>query len=166
MNYEIINMTREHWEDVRQIYIEGISTGIATFQREAPSFQEWDKGHLEACRFVAYNKGKVLGWVALSPTSSRCVYSGVAEVSIYIRKEFRGMGIGKALMEKAIKSAESNGIWSLYSAIIKDNIGSIQLHKKCGFREIGIREKIAKLSNGQWSDTVLMEYRSKVVGID
>lgn len=166
MDYEIINMTKEHWEQVREIYLEGIATGIATFQTEAPSFEEWDKGHLKVCRFIAYGNGQVLGWVTLSPTSSRPVYSGVSEVSIYIKKEFRKNGIGKALMETVIREAEKNGIWSLYSAIIRDNIGSIKLHKKCGFREIGIREKIAKLSNGKWSDTVLMEFRSKVIGIN
>lgn len=166
MKYEIISMTKNHWERVKQIYCEGIETGIATFQTEAPSYEQWDTSHLKFARLIAFNQGKVLGWIALSPTSSRCVYSGVVEVSIYIGKDFRGNGIGKALMKEAIKQGEKNGIWSFYSAIIKENIASIELHKKCGFREIGIREKIAKLGNGKWSDTVLMEFRSKIVGID
>lgn len=166
MKYEIISMTKNHWEQVKQIYCEGIKTGIATFRTEAPSYEEWDDSHLKFARLVAFNEGKVLGWIALSKTSSRCVYSGVVEVSIYIGKDFRGNGIGKSLMKEAIKQGEENGIWSFYSVIIKENIESIELHKKCGFREIGIREKIAKLSNGKWSDTVLMEFRSKVIGID
>lgn len=166
MEYEIVEMKKEQWNQVRNIYMEGIQTGIATFQTAAPSFEDWDKGHLKICRFTAVSDGKVLGWIALSPTSSRPVYRGVVEVSIYIGKDFRGNGIGKALMNKVIKEAEKNGLWSLYSAIIRENKASIELHKKCGFREIGIRERIAKLQNGKWSDTVLMEYRSKVAGID
>lgn len=166
MKYEIINMDKKHWEQVKEIYCEGIDTGIATFQTEAPSYEQWNNSHLEIGRLVAYNDGKVLGWIALSPASSRCVYSGVVEVSIYIRKDFRGNGIGKALIKEAIKQAENNNIWSFYSAIIRENVPSIELHKNCGFREIGIREKIARLKNGKWSDTVLMEFRSKTVGID
>ena len=165
MEYKIINMQKEHWEQVKQIYWEGIETGIATFQTEIPSYEQWDNSHLKFGRFVACNEEKVLGWVALSSTSSRCVYSGVVEISLYIGKDFRGNGIGKALMREAIKQGEEKGIWSFYSAIIEENIASIELHKKCGFREIGTREKIAKLSNGKWSDTVLMEFRSKTVGI-
>ena len=165
MEYKIINMQKEHWEQVKQIYWEGIETGIATFQTEIPSYEQWDNSHLKFGRFVACNEENVLGWVALSSTSSRCVYSGVVEISLYIGKDFRGNGIGKALMKEAIKQGEEKGIWSFYSAIIEENIASIELHKKCGFREIGTREKIAKLSNGKWSDTVLMEFRSKTVGI-
>ena len=159
-------MTQDHWEQVKKIYCEGIETGIATFQTEAPAYEQWNNSHLNFARLVACDEEKVLGWIALSSTSSRCVYSGVVEVSVYIGKDFRGKGIGKELMKEAIKQGEENGIWSFYSAIIKENIASIELHKKCGFREIGIREKIAKLSNGKWSDTVLMEFRSKTVGVD
>lgn len=162
MEYKILNMQKEHWEQVKQIYCEGIETGIATFQTEIPSYEQWDNSHLKFGRFVACNEEKVLWWVALSPTSSKCVYSGVVEISIYIGKDFRGNGIGKSLMKEAIKQGEEKGIWSFYSEIIEENI----VHKKCGFREIGIREKIEKLSNGKWSDTVLMEFRSKTVGID
>ena len=166
MEYKIINMQKEHWEQVKQIYWEGIETGIATFQTEIPSYEQWDNSHLKFGRFVACNEEKVLGWVALSSTSSRCVYSGVVEVSIYIEKDSRHNGIGNKLMNKIIDYAEKNNIWTLYSLIIIKNTASITLHKKCGFREVGTREKIAKLSNGEWCDTVIMEYRSKKVGID
>lgn len=166
MDYEIQEMKPENWEDAAKIYMEGIKTGRATFQYEVPSFEDWDKSHLKFCRLVASNGKNILGWAALSPTSSRCVYRGVAEVSIYIGEKYRGKGVGKSLMNALIKLSEQNGIWSLYSAIVRENNSSIALHKSCGFREIGIREKIAKMPDGVWHDTVLMERRSKTVGID
>ncbi|KOF55631.1 MULTISPECIES: GNAT family N-acetyltransferase [Clostridium] len=166
MDYSIQEMKSENWEAVAKIYMEGINTGKATFQSELPSFEDWDKGHMKVCRLVAYDGKNVLGWAALSPTSSRCVYKGVAEVSIYIGGAYRGKGVGKSILSNLIKLSEKNGIWSLYSAIIRENSSSIALHKSCGFREIGIREKVAKMSNGIWHDTVLMEHRSKVVGIE
>jgi phosphinothricin acetyltransferase len=107
-----------------------------------------------------------LGWGALSPTSSRCVYAGVAEVSIYIGDQYRGKGIGKTLLTELVRLSEENGFWTLQSGIIKENSASIELHKKCGFRELGIREKVGKMGNGIWHDVVLVERRSKVVGID
>lgn len=166
MEYKIINMKKEHWEQVKKIYCDGIETGIATFQGTVPSYEKWDSGHLKICRFVACKGEEILGWIALSTTSSRCVYSGVVEVSVYISKDARGCGIGENLMKRLIEAAQKNNIWSLYPSIIKDNTASIELHKKCGFREVGIREKIAKLRDGRWSDTVIMEFRSKTVGID
>ncbi|MDT8718493.1 N-acetyltransferase family protein [Clostridium sp. 19966] len=165
MNYSIREMKEEDWEAVSKIYLEGIDTQRATFQTEIPSFDEWDKGHMKICRLVAYSENRILGWAALSPTSSRCVYRGVAEVSIYIGKEYRNLGVGTMLLEHLIKLSEENEIWTLQSGIIRENDGSIALHKKCGFREIGIREKVGKMSNGIWHDVVLMERRSKVVGI-
>ena len=166
MDYDIKEMKPENWKDAAEIYMEGIKTGKATFQSEIPSFEDWDKSHLKVCRLVACDGKNILGWAALSPTSSRCVYRGVAEVSIYIGEKYRGKGVGKNLMNTLIKLSEQNGIWSLYSAIIRENNSSIALHKSCGFREIGIREKIAKMPDGVWHDTVLMERRSKVAGID
>lgn len=166
MEYIIDDMKSTDWEQVKNIYLEGINTGIATFQTEAPTWEGWNKGHLSSCRLVARSEESVLGWVALSPTSSRCCYTGVVEVSIYISEKYKGQGIGTALLMGAIKQSEENGIWSLYCSIIRENIASITLHKKCGFREIGIREKISKMGNGIWHDVVLMERRSKVVGID
>lgn len=166
MDYSIQEMKSENWEDVAKIYMEGINTGKATFQSELPSFEEWDKGHMKVCRLVACNGKNILGWAVLSPTSSRCVYKGVAEVSIYIGEAYRGKGVGKSLLNSLVKASEENGIWSLYSAIIRENESSIAMHKSCGFREIGIREKVAKMPNGVWHDTVLMERRSNVVGIE
>jgi L-amino acid N-acyltransferase YncA len=166
MKYKIEEMESSDLEEVNNIYVEGIKTGLATFQTEAPTWENWDKSHLQSCRLVARSESSILGWVALSPTSSRSCYAGVVEVSIYIGEKYKGQGIGKSLLTSIIKQSEENGIWTLYCAIIRENIGSIVLHRKCGFREIGIREKIAKMSNEAWHDVVLMERRSKVVGID
>lgn len=166
MDYSIEEMKPENWEAVAKIYMEGIKTGKATFQSELPSFEDWDKGHMKVCRLVAYDGNNVLGWAALSPTSSRCVYKGVAEVSIYIGEAYRGKGVGRSILSNLVRLSEENGIWSLYSAIVRENSSSIALHKSCGFREIGVREKIAKMPDGVWHDTVLMEHRSKVVGIE
>jgi Sortase and related acyltransferases len=165
MNYTIEEMKASDWEEVVQIYLEGINTGIATFQNSIPNFEDWNNGHIKSCRLVAKSEGKVLGFAALSPTSSRPVYSGVAEVSIYIGENHRGLGIGHALMTNIIKLSEENNFWTLQSGIIRENTTSIELHKKCGFREIGFREKVAKMDNGIWHDTVLMERRSTLVGV-
>lgn len=166
MNYKIKEMTEEDWKEVSKIYLEGINTGKATFQTEIPTWENWNSSHLNSCRLVACLENKMLGWAALSPISSRCVYTGVAEVSIYIGEAYRGKGVGKSILSTLVKLSEENGIWSLYSAIIRENNSSIALHKSCGFREIGIREKVAKMPNGVWHDTVLMERRSDIVGID
>ncbi|WP_461206022.1 GNAT family N-acetyltransferase [Clostridium sp. DL1XJH146] len=166
MEYKIETMKEADWEQVKMIYLEGIKTGLATFQTEVPTFENWDNGHLKLCRLVARCENNVLGWIALSPTSSRSCYKGVVEVSIYIGAKYKGKGIATALMRNLIKQSEENGIWTLYSAIIKENVGSIEMHKKCGFRQIGIREKIAKMSDGVWHDTVLLERRSKIVGVN
>ncbi|WP_411683161.1 N-acetyltransferase family protein [Clostridium thailandense] len=166
MNYEIEAMIKEDWEEVARIYLEGINTGKATFQSDIPTWENWNNSHITSCRLVARLGNKVLGWAALSPTSSRCVYAGVAEVSIYIGEEYRGKGIGKALLTNLVKLSEEDGLWTLQSGIIRENAASIALHKICGFRELGIREKVAKMSNGIWHDVVLMERRSKVVGVN
>jgi phosphinothricin acetyltransferase len=166
MEYFIDRMKPSDWEQVKTIYLEGIKTGIATFQTDAPAWENWDKGHLNVCRLVARSGNNVLGWAALSPTSSRDCYRGVVEVSLYIGNKYQGQGIGKDLLTSLIIQSEQNGSWTLYSSITKENTASIALHKKCGFREIGIREKVAKMGNGIWHDVVLMERRSKVTGID
>ena len=166
MNYKINEMTKSDWEQISNIYFEGIKTEIATFQTNVPSWEEWNNTHVNSCRLTVSSGDIVLGWCALSLTSSRCVYAGVAEVSIYISEKYKGQGVGTALLTDLIKHSEENGFWTLYSGIIRDNTASISLHKKCGFREIGIREKIAKISNGKWLDVILMERRSKKIGID
>ena len=162
---EIQAMQPEHWEAIKDIYEKGIATGHATFQTSAPSsWNLWDKGHLPHSRFVAITQNKIVGWIALSPTSSRECYKGVCELSIYVDPEFGGKGIGNLLMQTLISSSEENGVWSLYSSTFPENKASIALQKKFGFREIGFRERIAQ-QNGVWRNTVLMERRSSVVGI-
>jgi L-amino acid N-acyltransferase YncA len=155
-------MARQDWEAVRGIYLEGIATGQATFETMAPSWEKWDSNHLPSPRLVAIALGdeNIIGWAALSPVSSRSVYAGVAEVSVYVAQEYRGKGAGKALLEKLIDESELNDIWTLQASIFPENRASIALHKSCGFREVGTRERIAKLE-GVWRDTVLLERRSK-----
>ncbi len=158
-------MSQTDWPSVSAIYSEGIATGFATFEKDIPGYDSWDKNHLPSCRLVAENEGQILAWAALSPVSDRCVYGGVAEVSVYVGKDSRGFGIGKLLMEALIDQSEQQGLWALQSGIFPENIGSIKLHEQVGFRRIGIRERVGKL-NGVWKDNVLFEKRSKKVGID
>jgi len=162
---EIRPITKDNFSEVIEIYKQGLATNIATFQNDSPQWEEWDKTHLDFCRISIFNKNKMLGWTALTPVSSRCVYSGVAEVSVYVATDARGKGIGKTLLAELIQQSEENGIWTLQSGIFAENEGSIKLHEKCGFRLVGYREKIGK-KNGIWKDNVLMERRSKNIGID
>lgn len=164
MEYRIDEMKASDWPQAADIYMEGIRTKIATFQSEAPGWEDWDKGHCKTCRLTVRSGDMILGWAALSPVSGRCVYSGVAEVSIYIGKQFQGQKVGTALLEELIRRSEENGYWTLQSGIIRENSASLNLHKKCGFREIGYRERLGKMDNGKWHDVVLVERRSKVVG--
>jgi phosphinothricin acetyltransferase len=165
MEFIINQMKETDWLQVSDIYTEGIDTKIATFQSAAPSWEDWNNGHCKTCRLVAKVGEEILGWAALSPVSSRCVYAGVAELSIYISNKFRGQKVGTVLLEELIKLSEENGYWTLQSGIIRENIASLNLHNKCGFREIGYREKLGKMDNGTWHDVVLVERRSKVVGL-
>ncbi|WP_176555705.1 GNAT family N-acetyltransferase [Virgibacillus ndiopensis] len=161
----IDKMLDSDWVQVRDIYIEGINTGNATFEKEAPTWEEWDKGHILQCRLVAREKSNVLGWAALSPVSSRCAYAGVAEVSIYISQNSTGKGIGSKLLEALIESSEENGFWTLRSGIFPENTFSIKLHEKFGFKLTGHQERIGKL-NGVWRDVAILERRSEIVGVD
>ncbi|HTP89545.1 MAG TPA: GNAT family N-acetyltransferase [Bryobacteraceae bacterium] len=156
-------MTAEDWPSVRQIYEEGIATGNATFEKSAPDYDAWDRGHLSRCRLVAREDGEVAGWAALSPVSSRCVYGGVAEVSVYVRETARGRGVGLALMKALVEESEKAGIWTLQAGIFPENAASIDVHGKVGFRSVGVREKLGVM-DGRWRDVVLMERRSGVVG--
>lgn len=167
MEYIIEEMKASDWDQVKNIYLEGIKTGIATFQSEddLPTWELWNNGHISSCRLVARSGEEILGWVALNPYSSRSVYSGVAEVSIYLGEKYKGLGIGTALLENLVVLSEINGFWTLQAGITRENNASISLHKKCGFREVGIREKIGKMKSGKWHDTVLMERRSSIVGL-
>lgn len=153
-------MIKQDWDDVADIYRQGLSTGNATFQTAVPSYAEWDLNHLAFCRLVAECDGKIAGWAALSPVSKRAVYAGVQELSIYIAQECRGKGIGKLLMNAIIAESEKQGIWMLQSSVFQSNEASLQLHRSCGFREVGFREKIARDASGNWQNTVIMERRS------
>lgn len=163
MDFVIEPMRADDWEAVRAIYLEGIATGNATFETSAPSWEEWDAKHLPNCRLVARANGEVIGWVALLPVSTRKVYAGVVEESVYIAEKARGQGVGKALLNAVIAESERAGIWTIQTAIFAENTASIALHKSCGFREVGYRERIGQM-NGVWRNTVMLERRSKVVG--
>lgn len=156
------------WEAVRAIYLDGIATGEATFETIAPSWEQWDSSHQPFARLVAVSEedGLVKGWAALSPVSARSVYAGVAEVSVYIEKDSRGKGLGKVLLEQVIVQSEQNGLWTLQASVFPENRASVELHRFCGFREVGIRRRIGKLEGGHWRDTMLMERRSSIVGIE
>ena len=161
---EIKNIEKDNFNQVAEIYRQGIETGIATFQNDIPDWDSWNKSHLQNCRIAAFNNNVMMGWAALTPVSSRCVYAGVAEVSIYIGEAFRGKGVGELLLTHLIKESEQAGLWTLQSGIFPENIGSIKLHENCGFRQIGFREKVGQ-KNGIWKDNIIMERRSKTVGI-
>jgi phosphinothricin acetyltransferase len=157
-------MLPSDWDTVSNIYQEGINTGFATFETSAPSFESWDDAHMNSCRLVAVEGQKIMGWAALSPVSSRCVYGGVAEVSVYVGQSSRGKGVGKSLMKELIEKSEAEGLWTLQSGIFPENEGSVELHKKVGFRYIGKRERVGKL-DGVWKDNLLFERRSETVGL-
>ena len=158
-------MTADSWNDVARIYESGIATKNATFERQAPEWDSWNNSHRKDCRLMALIDGMIVGWAALSNVSGRCVYSGVAEVSIYVDSDFRGKGIGDRLMTELIRESEENGIWTLQAGIFPENTGSIRLHEKHGFRIIGKKERIGKMDDA-WRDVMQLERRSKVVGID
>lgn len=153
------------WAQVRAIYLEGIATGHATFETSAPSWEQWDAAHLPFARLVARQEDDLIGWAALSPISQRCVYGGVAEVSVYVSAASRRSGVGRKLLRALIDESEQNGIWTLQAGIFPENTGSIALHLSCGFRQVGRRERIGKM-NGTWRDTVLLERRSTITGVE
>jgi L-amino acid N-acyltransferase YncA len=150
------------WPEVSRIYAEGIATGNATFETEVPSWEAWDAAHLPEHRFVARRDGRVLGWIALAPTSPRACYAGVAEVSAYVAAEARGTGLGKELLAAVISSSERGGIWTLQTGVFPENEASLGLLGRFGFRIVGTHERIGRL-HGVWRDVVLVERRSEVV---
>ncbi len=172
MTFTIEEMQEGHWQQVRAIYLEGVSTGEATFETQAPAAWEvWDAAHLPFARLVARADdaggacGTVCGWAALSPVSRRRVYEGVAEVSVYVARQWRGEGVGGALLAALVEASERHGVWTLQAGIFPENGASLALHRREGFREVGRRERIGQL-RGRWRDTLLLERRSKRVGID
>ena len=152
-------LTHEDWPAVKAIYEQGIAGGQATFETEAPSWDDWDRSNLEGHRLVALQEGEVVGWAALSPVSSRCVYEGVTENSVYVADSAQGRGVGRALLEELIARSERDGIWTIHAGVFPENEASIELHKRCGFRVVGVQERIGK-HHGVWRDVVLMERRS------
>jgi phosphinothricin acetyltransferase len=159
----------EDWPSVRAIYEEGIATGLATFETSAPEWVDWDQNHLPCCRLVAWQAAedgsqRIAGWAALGPVSRRKVYAGVAEISIYIAGWARGQGVGRTLLATLITESEQAGIWTLQATIFAVNSASLALHRSCGFREVGRRERIAQ-RDGIWHDTVVLERRSRIVGV-
>ncbi|MGB7923339.1 MAG: N-acetyltransferase family protein [Pyrinomonadaceae bacterium] len=169
VDHSIETMKDDDWEEVRAIYLEGIATGNATFETDVPSWEQWSASHLRECRLVARSDsdggGRVVGWAALSPVSGRCVYAGVAEVSVYVGEKGRGQGMGRALLEALVEASEERGIWTLQAGIFPENVASIRLHLRCGFREVGRRERLGR-RNGAWRDVMLLERRSRRVGAD
>jgi len=165
MDFTIDSMSPSDWEQVRSIYLEGIATGNATFETSAPDWESWHSSHLPKGRVIARLQDSVVGWAALSPVSSRCVYLGVAEVSIYIGENFRRRGVGQALLKELIRRSEQLGIWTLQAGIFPENHASLRLLITNGFREVGRRERLGKLG-GVWRDVLLLERRSRVAGAD
>lgn len=155
----IREMTARDWNAVAQIYKDGIDTGLATFQSEIPAYLDWDSSHLKGGRLVAVENDTICGWVALSLVSSRCVYAGVCEVSVYVAAQCHQKGVGTLLLKAALAESKAVGIWTLQSGIMENNLASIRLHEKCGFRMVGYRERIGKDRTGTWRNTVLMEHR-------
>ena len=164
MNRAIDQMKASDWEQVRSIYLEGIATGNSTFETDAPSWEKWDEAHLQIARLVMRDGDRILGWAALSPVSKRHVYRGVAELTVAVIESARGQRVGRALLEALVDESERNGIWTLQASIFPENTASVKLHLRCGFREVGRRERIGRL-NGVWRDTLLFERRSQNVGI-
>ena len=164
MEVQIRQIVDEDWSRVREIYLQGIATGQSTFETSAPSWEGWNAAHLPFARLVAEVENEIQGWAVLSPVSQRAVYAGVAEVSVYVAASARGKGVGRQLLNALIEHSEAAGIWTLQAGMFPENIATIALHKSCGFREVGRRERIGKLD--RWRDTVQMERRSKRVGVD
>jgi phosphinothricin acetyltransferase len=155
---ELRELRADDWPAVRAIYEQGIAGGQATFEAEAPDWESWDRSHLEGHRLVALQDGEVVGWAALSPVSERCVYGGVVEDSVYVADSAQGLGVGRTLLEELVRRSEADGIWTIQAGIFPENEASLELHKRCGFRVVGVRERIGR-HNGTWRDVVLMERR-------
>ena len=155
-------LIKADWDSVSKIYADGIATGIATFETEIPDWEAWNKKHIASCRIVAVKDTLVVGYAVLSQVSKRKVYKGVAEVTVYVDKDYKRQQIGEILLRELIKESEAHGLWTLQAGIFSENLASIELHKKCGFIVVGIREKIGQL-NGKWHDNHFLERRSSKI---
>ncbi|MFY9550107.1 MAG: N-acetyltransferase family protein [Thermoanaerobaculia bacterium] len=164
MPIDLERMAPSDWDEVRRIYVEGIATGNATLETEVPSWDLWDRAHRTDCRLVVREGRRLLGWAALSRVSERCAYGGVAEVSVYVGDSARGRGVGRALLEGLIRASEDAGVWTLQAGVFPENAASLAIHRQCGFRLVGVREKLGQL-RGAWRDVALLERRSKRVGV-
>lgn len=165
---DIEPMTADHWTEVHRIYSEGIATGDATLEREAPDWSHFDHSHPVECRLIARDgvDGPIIGWTALAGYSSRKVYSGVAWESIYVGAEARGRGVGRALLEALIPASEAAGFWTLLAGVLAENAPSLALHERVGFRRIGVQHRLGQDQHGRWRDVVTLERRSEVIGLD
>jgi L-amino acid N-acyltransferase YncA len=159
---KVRDLRPDDWSEVARIFEEGIRTGNATFETDVPSWETWDAAHLSEHRFVAGRDGRLAGWVALAPVSSRCCYAGVAEVSAYVAEDARGEGVGKQLLAAVVESSERAGIWTLQTGVFPENDASLRLLRRFGFRALRTQERIGRL-HGVWRDVVLLERRSEVV---
>jgi len=158
----ITNFNKKDWEEIRAIYKEGIETEHSTLETEVPTWENWEKNLIKECRLIVRNKDEILGWAAITRFSNRKVYSGVGDVSIYIKRSASGKGIGKKLLDALVVESEKHGYWTLQSKIFSSNKASIKLHLKCGFRKVGLRESFGKRKD-KWQDILLMEKRSKKI---
>jgi phosphinothricin acetyltransferase len=161
--FSLAPLTAEDWSHVRAIYADGIAGGNATFETGVPAWDDWDARHTTDCRLAARVDGIVAGWAALSPVSRRDAYRGVAEVSVYVARDAQGKGVGRKLLEGLIAASEHAGYWTLQASVFPENVATLRLHARCGFREVGRRERIAR-HHGRWRDTLLLERRSSVIG--
>jgi L-amino acid N-acyltransferase YncA len=161
MEIEFRPMVPSDWTFVAEIYLQGIRSGNATFETELPSWEKWDSSHIKSCRIVAVAGNTVLGWAALVPVSTRKVYSGVAEVSVYVAERFTGKSVGKKLLGQLVTESEKEGFWTLQASIFPENLASLKIQSDLGFRKVGYREKIAMM-NGKWRDTILLERRNNI----
>jgi len=162
MNVILRTFKKDDFDIVSSIYEEGITTGMATFETEVPDWTTWNRKYMDSCRIVATITDAIVGFAVLSKVSNREVYKGVAEVSVYVKNEYQGKGIGETLLKQLITESETHGFWTLQAGIFSENIWSINLHTKCDFRVVGVREKIGKL-NGKWQDNHFLERRSKII---
>lgn len=163
MEIDFRTMTENDWPYVSEIYLQGIKTHNATFETQIPTWDKWDSSHIKTCRIIVSIDNEIAGWAALVPVSARKVYSGVAEISIYISDKFKGQRIGTKLLEQLIEESEINGFWTLQAVIFPENKLSLAMHQSHGFRLVGHRERIGQI-NGTWRNTLLLERRSNKIG--